>query len=113
LNKGCYFVIYVENFLCYKNGNDKPPKHKDLLDDLKAKKQSLSKKDYVLLMNSVEKIYNLQSAKDAISLTKKLPTQGWNYELLLKLLRWFFIEQDITYWAKSGRDMLYSVIKKI
>ena len=30
LNKGCDFVIVSENFLKFKNGNDKPPKHKDV-----------------------------------------------------------------------------------
>lgn len=30
LNKGCDFIVVSENFLKFKNGNDKPPKHHDV-----------------------------------------------------------------------------------
>jgi len=41
LNKGCDFVIYIENHIQYKNGNNKPPKHNDILSDLAVKKKHI------------------------------------------------------------------------
>ena len=40
LNKGCDFVIFIENHLLFKNGNDKPPRHDFILNDLRLKKQN-------------------------------------------------------------------------
>lgn len=40
-------------------------------------------------------------------------TNGWSVEIVLKLVKWFFIEQDITYWNRTGRDMLWNGIKSI
>ena len=31
---------------------------------------------------------------------------GFSCDLLVKTLKWLFIEQDIRYWNYSGRDML-------
>lgn len=113
LNKGCDFVIYVENLLLFGNGNDKYPKHDDFLDDLKIKKKLLRTNQYNLLLDAIHDIYQLRTYQSAFNKIKDLPNkQGWSYELLLKLVRWFFIEQDITYWSKSGREMLYNEIKK-
>ena len=42
LNKGCDFVVYVEDLILWKNGNDRPPKHDDVLDDLHQKKAKTS-----------------------------------------------------------------------
>jgi hypothetical protein len=39
-----------------------------------------------------------------------LPNFGEPYELILKTLRWLFIEQDVTYWSGQGRNMLYNGI---
>ena len=35
---------------------------------------------------------------------------GLPTDLILKVLKWLFIEQDITYWNRSGRDMFYNSI---
>lgn len=32
-------------------------------------------------------------------------------EIILYILKWLFIEQDITYWNYSGRDMLYGILQ--
>ena len=34
LNKGCDFVILIENHVKFKNGNDRAPKHEFITDDL-------------------------------------------------------------------------------
>lgn len=111
LNKGCDFVIYVEDLILHKNMNDKPPKHNDLFNDLQIKKDNLSPTQYNLLLNAITSIYNLNTYVNSFSIITNLPlVRGWSYELILKLTRWFFIEQDITYWAISGRTMLYNKI---
>ena len=113
LNKGCDFVIYIENHILYKNRNDKPPKHEFLLDDLRIKKESLGSEDWTQLLNSIKLIYDLDFFENSYENIRQLPSIGEDYELILKLVRWFFIEQDITYWSKSGREMLFNAILDI
>lgn len=113
LNKGCDFVVFVEDFILYQNGNDKPPKHDDVLEDLREKKHTLTMDQYEQLKLAIESIYNLEQYNNTIQYTQTLPPVGWDYEVLLKLLRWLFIEQDVTYWSGSGRNMLYSAISSI
>ncbi len=111
LNKGCDFVIYVEDLIVYQNTNDKPPKHDNLFEDLRIKKSKLTQPEYNLLLDAIDLIYRLNTYVNAYNILANLPpAQGWSYELILKLVRWFFIEQDITYWSKSGREMLYNGI---
>lgn len=113
LNKGCDFVLFAEDLIRYKNGNDKAPSHKDVINDLVIKKQNLSPQEYSLLLQAIDCIYQSRPYHIAERYINQLPHIGWNYELLLKLLRWLFIEQDITYWAGEGRNMLYTAIKQI
>lgn len=110
LNKGCDFVIYVEDLIKWKNGNDKPLKHDNLLDDLNRKKEVLSEEQFEVLKLAIKDIYELKPYSEAIERVISLPQSDWSYELILKLARWFFIEQDMTYWAKSGREMLFNGI---
>lgn len=113
LNKGCDFVIYIENHIQYNNGNDKPPPHNFIIDDLKIKKQYLKDTEWDSLIRSIESLYNCEKYQTSIAYCNKLPIFGETYEVILKTLRWLFIEQDITYWSGQGREMLYSTILKI
>lgn len=113
LNKGCDFVIFIENHILFNNGNDKPPKHNFVLEDLEYKKQNLSNEDYQNLFLSITDVFNCISVADALNRLQNQPNVGESYELVLKLVKWFFIEQDITYWAKSGRQMLFDAIRSI
>lgn len=38
---------------------------------------------------------------------------GYTAELLVKVIKWFFIEQDVTYWNYSGRAKLLHAIQNI
>lgn len=113
LNKGCDFIIFIENHLTFNNGNDKPPKHDFIVDDLKIKKQQLNPAQWTQLLQAIEAIYNCKSYKTAIALCNNLPNIDESYELILKTLRWLFIEQDVTYWSGKGRNMLHSQILSI
>lgn len=113
LNKGCDFTIFVEDLMLHKNGNDCPPSHKDVIQDIKLKKEKMYGYQYNELLQAITDIYCAKPFDNAIKRTNMLPHIGWDYDLLLKLLRWFFIEQDVTYWSGEGRDMLYGVICNI
>lgn len=113
LNKGCDFVIFIENHLTFKNGNDKPPKHDFIVDDLVIKKQQLNPTQWIQLLQAIGAIYNCETYNIAIAFCNNLPNIGESYELILKTLRWLFIEQDVTYWSRQGRNMLHSHILSI
>jgi hypothetical protein len=110
LNKGCDFIIYIENHILYNNGNDKPPPHDFILEDLANKKQTLSLAEWHVLINSITAIFNCQTYAIASQGIPNLPIIGESYEVILKTLRWLFIEQDITYWSGQGRQMLFNEI---
>jgi len=114
LNKGCDFVIYAENKYLWKKGNDRPPDHNFVLKDLRNKKQLLSQAQWQYLLNGINVIYNCGTYQSALQQLNYLPAiNGHSYELLLKLIRWFFNEQDVTYWSGQGRYMFYSAIQGI
>jgi len=110
LNKGCDFVILVEDLITWGNGNDKAPSHDDLINDLKEKKAFLDQNSFEAILQAITDIYEVRDFNQAYSHINNLPNIGWSYELVLKLARWLFIEQDMTYWARSGREMLYNAI---
>ena len=112
LNKGCDFVIYAENAYLWNNGNDRPPDHKFVIRDLKQKKNTLSPTEWDNVLLSIDQIYNTQPYAKIIPNIRTLPQVGQSYELILKLIKWFFIEQDITYWSGQGRGMLYEALYK-
>lgn len=113
LNKGCDFVIVSENFLKFKNGNDKPPKHKDVVNIIREilREDIALKKD---LRDAINRVYNCESIDDVLSKYKRLlKAPRCKCERLLKLLKWMWIEQDVTYWTGDGRQMLKSHIDEI
>ena len=112
LNKGMDFQVCAENFLKFKNGKDKAPSHNDILADLKGKKLESVKK-FQQLMDLIKKVFNCEEPDDIltnISLTFKT---GASVEFLLKVLKWLFIEQDMTYWNYDGREMFKRSIEKM
>ncbi|MBC8147898.1 MAG: hypothetical protein H8E98_07945 [Bacteroidetes bacterium] len=114
LNKGCDFVIYAENKYLWNNGNDRPPDHDFILSDLGNKKTLLNNQQWGLLLSAIDEIYNCNTFNLAVSHIQNLPiTNGHSYELLLKLIRWFFNEQDVTYWSGQGRGMFHNAITSI
>ncbi|MCC6549011.1 MAG: hypothetical protein IT279_02960 [Ignavibacteriaceae bacterium] len=114
LNKGCDFVIYMENQLVWLNNNDKPPNHDFILNDLRNKKAELTVDTWVILIHAIKKIYDCESYVSSFSeLTALNHGRGHSFELILKTLKWFFIEQDLTYWSGQGRSMLFEVILSI
>lgn len=108
LNKGIDFQVWVERM----NGEeDKRPSHKNVIEDLKLKKLESSSK-IKLLMSLITEVWN---CKEPDACLKENPLSfkgGFSVELLLKILKWLFIEQDITYWNYDGRTMLKMSLDK-
>lgn len=113
LNKGCDFVIFVEDFILFGNGNDKPPRHNDLLTDLKFKANSM-RTNFLYLRSLIQQVYNCDPMAPIINQANALAFKsGWSCEVILKVVRWLFIEQDLTYWNRTGRAMLWTEIQSI
>lgn len=109
LNKGIDFQVWVEKFDGLK---DKRPSHKDIFEDLKAKK--IHNPDSIpRLRKLIEEVWNCKEP-DSVLETQDLATltTGLPIEMLLKILKWLFIEQDITYWNYDGRTMLLTAIEE-
>ncbi len=110
-NNGMDFIINVqeESFLSRSGKRHlKSPAHHNIETDLKNKKLE-SIENYKKLYNLICKIYNCETIE-----YKNLPKfkNGYNSELILKVLKWLFIEQDVTYWNNSGRMMLMNSLPK-
>ena len=109
LNKGIDFQVWVERF---KDGGDKKPSHNDMLNDLKQKKKE-NPRLFAKLLEAINRVWNCEEPDEVLKHYKELGfKQGFPSELILKVLKWLFIEQDITYWNYDGRTMLKQAIEK-
>ena len=106
LNKGIDFQVWVEKM---DGEKDKRPGHKDIFNDLQIKKKENSN-DVSLLLEAIDKVWNCKEPDEVLKELKVNFKEGFEVELLLKILKWLFIEQDITYWNYDGRGMLRKAI---
>lgn len=114
LNKGCDFVIFLENENLAQNGNDKPPSHKDLWNDLAVKKQKLTADNWRALYQAIACVHAVRPYEISPATCKAIDSvTGLSAEKILRLCEWFFIEQDITYWSGTGRNMLFESLTEI
>ena len=89
-------------------------KHHQIALDLRRKRQDNERKfgDFFL---AVEKVYHcLENDVDELlakspSLRKRFQS-GAEVEVLLKVLKWLFIMEDIVYWDVEGRAFLYNYL---
>ena len=106
LNKGCDFVIVSENYLKFKNGNDKPPQHKDVFELL----NSFCSGNRLIadaMKQVIRKVYNCAKPDEALAEFPALQNlSNCVAERSIKLIKWMWIEQDVTYWTGQGRAML-------
>jgi len=111
LNKGFDFIIHVEDYT-FMNGKDNP-RHDDIFNDLKEKKnRNIS--NYEKLLGLINLVFLCNDPDDIFRTECKLSFDvGFSTELLLKVIKWLFVEQDIRYWNWSGRNMFMSGIKEI
>lgn len=111
LNKGMDFTVHLENTnFRVKGPNKNMPSHMNIVEDLKLKKEE-NEQEYFKVKKILEKLYNCQKVEDEEYKNINFSV-GIEIEGILKIIKWLFIEQDITYWNWSGRKMLYLSLKK-
>lgn len=110
LHNGFDFLICVENTNYAENGKRlrNYPKHDDIVADL-LKKQKEDPAMYKRLYNLIKSVYECEEI-DVSKLKKIKFSSGLPVDHIVKVIKWFFIEQDIRYWNYSGREMTWSII---
>lgn len=108
LHNGFDFLINVENINFSTTNRIKyNPSHDNIFNDLKTKKAESPEK-YKKLYKLIENVYSCKEIED----TNLQFSSGYSVDLILKVAKWFFIEQDIRYWNYSGRAMFMSGVPK-
>ena len=112
LHYGFDFVVCVENINFNPYGRKRNyPTHGDIIDDLHNKYID-NPHNYKLLFLYMEQIYNCKDI-DYSSIQNITFSVGYPVDMIVKILKWLFIEQDIRYWNYSGRNMLWNDILQI
>ena len=102
---GFDFLIRVEG-LDFSNGTGNMrdyPKHEEIINDLLLKKRNQPKL-YKDLFQYICDTYDCNLIDDK-KLTAMTFSRGFSAEMIVHVIKWFFIEQDIRYWNYSGRGM--------
>lgn len=111
LHNGFDFVVCIENYDFNPKGRRRNyPTHDDMITDLIAKKRSNPVK-YQQLFAILKLMYECQKVDEKDMIIKF--DYGFSSDMIIKTLKWLFIEQDIRYWNYSGRDMLWNAICKL
>lgn len=109
-NKGFDFAVHVEG-LDFGGRTRTMPRHNDIIEDLRNKSIS-SAREYKQVRVFIQRIFECQNV-DYNTVRNSRFREGHPIEAVLKSIKWLFIEQDVTYWNWSGRNMFYkSLIDK-
>lgn len=118
LNKGFDFMVNVEGFRSRtrtpKGPSKEMPSHQDVIHDLSQK--VVAKPEHARLwFAAVCAIYDCEEPGAIIARYTEIGSEHWSGlapDELLYIVKWLFIEQDVTYWARTGRDMLMAAMEK-
>ncbi len=88
------------------------PSHADVIDDLRRKCEEAPELREQLFAAVVD-IYDCIEPDEVLKKRPQLQEASVGLEMgkLLKIIKWLFIEQDLTYWLQTGRNMLMSAIE--
>lgn len=116
LNKGFDFQVNVEGFRSVirsaKGPTKEMPSHADVIHDLKLKVSNCPDR-IAAIFDAVAAVHDCMEPAAVLRENTGLDGQeGLPVDQLLLILKWLFIEQDLTYWAQRGRDMLMRAIEK-
>jgi hypothetical protein len=113
LNKGFDFEVTIPNSNFGTTRRTTRPSHNSILLDL-TEKRTADPVMYKAVIHLIDRIYNCENVSDKDILSCSFAENiGHPIDHILKTIRWLFIEQDITYWNWSGREMFYSKLKEI
>jgi hypothetical protein len=110
LNKGVDFMVCAEGTTFRQGRYSDMARFSDIINDLKTKRRE-SASEYSRVKEIIDCVYRCHVVTDE-SYRDLSFTRGHSVEMILKLLKWLFIEQDVTYWNYSGRAKLYGGLKE-
>jgi len=85
------------------------PRHKDIIELLKQLKVD----DLKIFQKTKEIINEIYHCNEENICTIKYKINNIEIETILKLIKWLFLEQDVTYWHFSGRKMFYDGLANV
>ena len=110
LNKGMDFTVHLEKTEFRVKGAYKDrPKHQEIIEDL-VQKRIENSFEYEKVKKILNKLYNCEFVNEE-EYSNIYFEMGIEIEGILKIVKWLFLEQDVTYWNYSGRAMLYQSLK--
>jgi hypothetical protein len=111
---GLDFAVSVEGFKSLlRKSKSTRPSHDDVLEDLKSKVKDRPK----LRQDLFDAICAIYECVEPDIVLRRFPrikemSCGMPIDKVLRITKWLFIEQDVTYWLGTGRNMLMSAIEK-
>ncbi len=111
LNKGVDFTVHVEkiNFR-NKGGSVDMPSHSDIVNDLTVKSNA-SPSIYNNIKTLIIDLYNCRNVTIQQCTQNPINAGLLTTTEVIMAMKWLFIEQDVTYWNWSGRNMLFSYLQ--
>ncbi len=115
LNKGFDFTVNIQGMSFKKQRTYSNPSHQDIISILQAV-QNANPIQYQNVCLEIRNIYNCVSPNfqniSGITFLDHTNTPR-PIEIILLAIKWLFVEQDITYWNWSGRNMLFSSLQNL
>lgn len=109
LNNGIDFTVNSEAYVFrVGNRNLHKPAHDNIFSMLGEKRRENESLYDAEVKPLIQRIFDVQAISDSEYRVQGFADGGYPIELILKLLKWLFAEQDATYWNHSGRNMLMS-----
>ncbi len=114
LNKGFDFTVNTSEALFMRQRRYRNPSHNDILDSL-----AYCKENYPNTYNTVREqlinMFNCSSdpvSQNDIGYFVDCDNNLRPIQIILLATKWLFIEQDVTYWNWSGRQMFYNKLNE-
>ncbi len=107
LNNGIDFTVNSDSYVFrVGNRNLHKPAHDNIFSMLDEKRRENECLYDAQVKPLIRRIFDVQAISDNEYRVQGFTDNGYSIELILKLLKWLFAEQDATYWNHSGRNML-------
>lgn len=117
LNKGFDFTVCVNGMMFKGKKRHHPnPSHNNIFVALKyCQNQNESHYNNVIkpILNNLYNCANVVFGPNSLGSFIESSGVAWPIEIILMCVKWLLIEQDMTYWNWSGREMLFNGLKSL